>query len=102
MVSFFYGPSDEGETKQSCELFCSTRVPASRKRVEFTKFEAVESKMRKVHSKKSGFAAPPAAGVRSKFAFLKPCAFLKSTAFQKILHGNIIIFYCIGTKFPIQ
>ena len=54
-------------------------------------------------NKKSGFAAPPAAGVRSIIAFLKPCAFLKSKfAFQKNLHGNIIIFYCIGTKFPIQ
>jgi len=48
--------------------------------------------IRIIFNKKSGFAAPPAAEVRSSIAFLKPCAFLKSKAFQKILHGNIINF----------
>ena len=44
----------------------------------------------KTLNKKSGFAAPPAAEVRSNIAFHKPVAFLKSYAFQKKLHGNII------------
>ena len=61
----------------------------------FITFEDRYFRQSLLNYKKSGFATPPAAEVRSNIAFLMPCAFLKSYAFQKILHGNIINFFTV-------